>query len=132
MNMHVAPIPAEATSTAKRRNKIFTKEVLAEVELLVKQGLNKQQIAGRLGCKASSLQTVACQNRISLCHPDKRKRRPIEITMQVPLEISAPALSALHKAARAKGMPCAKLVADLLEVIATDNLYDAVLDREVA
>jgi hypothetical protein len=114
------------------KSKIFTPAVLAEVARLVAQGRTKQDIAEQLGCKQSSLTTVCSVNRISLRRPNgsRKPRKPpkVEIALQVPLPISPQAMLRLRHHATAKGINIVKLATDLLELIATDDLYDAILD----
>jgi hypothetical protein len=54
------------------------------------------------------------------------------MTAPVPLRISPAAMARLEHAASGKGVHAVKLAASLLEIIARDDLYDAVLDREIA
>jgi len=105
------------------RRAILTPQVLAGIPALVAQGLRKADIAERLGCKESTLQ-VRCSNAgISL-----RGRKRLELRTGVPLNLSHQALEGLRVRAAASGCSEARLASDLLEVIARDNLYDAVLD----
>jgi hypothetical protein len=105
------------------RRAILTQEVLAGIPALIEQGLRKCDIAERLGCKASTLQ-VQCSNAgISL-----RGRKRLEFRVGVPLSLSSEALASLRVRAAADGCSEAQLASDLLEMIACDNLYEAVLD----
>ena len=49
-----------------------------------------------------------------------------------PLPLGVDALRSLREAARLMGRPTARLASDLLEKIASDSLYMAVLDEEPA
>src|SRR6478752_2734925 len=93
------------------RTAILTREVLAGIPALVAQGLRKADIAERLGCKESTLQ-VRCSN----------ARAGDQLTL------SHEAMAGLRARAAALGCTEAQLASDLLEVIARDDLYDAVLD----
>ena len=119
------------------RKKIFTDEALAAVVVLIAQGLSKKEIAAQLGCKPGSLQTICCKRGISLRSPsDPRKPKnpkpppQFQMILQVPLPISDHAMTRLRERAAAKGVTAPKLAATLLELIAIDDLYDAVLDVE--
>ena len=105
------------------RRAILTPQVLAGIPALVAQGLRKADIAERLGCKESTLQ-VRCSNAgISL-----RGRKRLELRAGDQLTLSQEAMAGLRARAAAIGCSEAQLASDLLEVIARDDLYDAVLD----
>jgi hypothetical protein len=106
-----------------RRPPILTAEVLAGIPALIEQGLRRADIAERLGCKLSTLQ-VRCSNAgISL-----RGRKGLELCTGTPLLLSREAMASLRARAAANGCSEAQLASALLEIIARDNLYDAVLD----
>jgi transposase-like protein len=131
------------------RLRILTKEVLASIPALVQQGLNTEAIAARLGCTASTLKVRCSQNHISLRVPKEVKVVPMVPLVPAPnppkppkqkrcfafavpttLQLSKVAMSRLRQRAEATGMTEAALVTNLLEVIAQDDLFDAVLDTE--
>ena len=127
----------------KMRQVILTKPVLASIPTLVEQGLNTQAIAARLGCKVSTLKVRCSQAQISLRVPKEVKVVPLAPAPKPPeqkqsyafavpttLQLSRVAMSRLRQRAEATGMTEAALVTKLLEVIAQDDLYDAVLDSE--
>jgi hypothetical protein len=103
---------------------ILTREVLAGIPALVEQGLRKGDIAERLGCKESTLQVRCCNAGISLRGAPKR----LKLRDGVPLTLSGKAMASLLVRAVADGCSEAQLASDLLEIIALDKLYDAVLD----
>ena len=105
------------------RTAILTREVLAGVPALVEQGLRKGDIAERLGCKESTL-VVRC----SIAGISLRGRKKLELRVGVPLMLSLEAIASLSVRAAADGCSKAQLASDLLETIARDKLYDAVLD----
>jgi transcriptional regulator with XRE-family HTH domain len=107
------------------RKKIFTDEVLAQIPELVGQGLSRAEIAERLGCKRSSLQTVCSINGISLWHRDRRRVWDGPLT----LALKPQTLARLQKRAEASGISEAKLASRLLDLIVKEDLYDAVLDE---
>lgn len=105
------------------RHVVLTQQVLAGIPALVAQGLRKADIAKRLGCKEDTLQVRCSMAGISL---SGRKLR-----VNNPLKLSYEATAALKARAASAGCSEMELASDLLEVIARDNLYDAVLDYTV-
>ena len=126
------------------RLRILTKEVLTSIPVLVHQGMDAEAIAARLGCKVSTLKVRCSQAQISLRVPQEVKVVPLVPATKPPkppkqkrcfafavpttLQLSKVAMSRLRQRAEATGMTEAELVTALLEVIAQDDLYDAVLD----
>src|SRR5262245_47846703 len=105
------------------RRAILTPQILASIPALIAQGLRRADIAARLGCKESTLQ-VRCSNAgISL-----RGRKRLELRAGNQLALSHEAEARLRARAAAMGCSEAQLASDLLEVIARDDLHDAVLD----
>ena len=128
-----------------RRRFILTKHVMAGIPVLVQQGMAAEVIAARLGCTVGTLRVRCCHAGISLRVP--KEARVLSLVSLVPaspkppqpkrcfafaepttLELSKVAMSRLRQRAEATGMTEAELVTKLLEVIAQDDLYDAVLD----
>ena len=126
---------------------ILTKAVLASIPALVEQGLNKEAIAARLGCKVATLKVRCSQGQISLRVPKEvkvvplvplvpvlspakppKQKRSYAFALPTTLQLSRVAMSRLRQHAEAIGVNEAQLASDLLEVIARDDLYDAVLD----
>ena len=134
------------------RPSILTKDVMAGIPVLVQQGLNAEAIAARLGCTAGTLKVRCSQAQISLRVPKEvkvvplvplacqRPRRPnrhkqkrcFAFAVPTTLQLSRVAMSRLRQRAEATGMTEAALVTNLLEVIAQDDLFDAVLDTAKA
>ncbi len=126
------------------RLRILTKEVLSGIPVLVQQGMNAEAIAAHLGCKVSTLKVRCSQAQISLRVPQEVKVVPLVPAAKPPkppkqkrcfafavpttLQLSKVAMSRLRQRAEAIGVNEAKLVTNLLEVIAQDDLFDAVLD----
>ena len=149
-------IDAEAMNSIpekrKRRPVILTEAVLASIPMLVEQGLNTQAIAARLGCTVGTLKVRCSQARISLRVPKELKVVPLvplvpvlspvkppeppkqkqsyAFALPTTLKLSRVAMSRLRQRAEAIGVNEAQLASDLLEVIAQDDLYDAVLDNK--
>ena len=102
------------------RRAILTPRVLAGIPALVAQGLRKADIARQLGCKEGTLQVRCSGAGISL--------RVRKLRVGNPLKLSYEATAGLRARAASTGCSEMQLASDLLEVIARDNLYDAVLD----
>ena len=100
----------------------ITDEAYAGIPALLEQGMTKAEIAGVLGVKPGSLAVCCSRRGISL-----RKGGPRKLV----LPLSDDLLKSLRKAARSFGKgSMERLVSDLLEKIASDDLYKAVLDEE--
>ncbi len=142
-------INAEATTSVTEKKQqqrcIFTKDIVAGIPVLVQQGLNAEAIAARLGCTVGTLRVRCSQARISLRIPKEVKVVPLVAASKPPmqkrfygfalpttLQLSRVAMSRLRQHAEAIGVTEARLASDLLEVIARDDLYDAVLDAAKA
>jgi hypothetical protein len=103
----------------------LTDEIFALIPGLIEQGLSKAEIAARYEVTPATLQVLCCKRGISL----RRGGRRIKLALPgIPLSLSDKALLALRSAARARGKDEARLASELLETIATDDLYTAVLD----
>ena len=122
---------------------------MAGIPVLVQQGLNTEAIAARLGCTAGTLKVRCSQAQISLRVPKEVKVVPLVTLVPAPtppkppqskrcfafampttLQLSRVAMSRLRQRREQTGMTEAELVTTLIEVIAQDDLYDAVLDTE--
>ena len=130
------------------RPSILTKDVMAGIPVLVQQGLTAEAIAARLGCTVGTLKVRCSQAQISLRVPKEAKvvplvslvpaspaeppqsKRCFAFAVPTTLQLSRVAMSRLRQRAEATGMTEAALVTNLLEVIAQDDLFDAVLDTE--
>ena len=145
-------INAEAVNSVTERKpggrpSILTKDVMAGIPVLVQQGLNAEAIAARLGCTVGTLKVRCSQAQISLRFPKEVKVVPLVPLAPVPttpkssqskrcfafavpttLQLSRVAMSRLRQRANAMGVTEAALVTTLLEMIAQDDLFDAVLD----
>ena len=126
------------------RLRILTKEVLSGIPVLVQQGMDAEAIAARLGCKVSTLKVRCSQAQISLRVPQEvkvvplvpapkppkppKQKRCFAFAVPTTLQLSKVAMSRLRQRAEAIGVDEAELVTKLLEVIAQDDLFDAVLD----
>ena len=137
------------TEKKERRRSILTKDVMAGIPVLVQQGLNTEAIAARLGCNVGTLKVRCSQAGISLRVPKEvkvvplvplvpapqppkppKQKRSYAFALPTALQLSRVAMSRLRQHAEAIGVNEAQLASDLLEVIAQDDLYDAVLDNK--
>jgi hypothetical protein len=132
------------TEKRRRRRSNLTKHLMAGVPVLVQQGLDAEAIAARLGCTVGTLRVRCSQAQISLRVPKEVKVVPLVPLVPVPkppeqkrsyafavpttLQLSRVAMSRLRQRANAMGVTEAALVTTLLEMIAQDDLFDAVLD----
>jgi transcriptional regulator with XRE-family HTH domain len=91
----------------------------ALIRVLIEQGLSDLEIADRVGCTVGTLRVRCSQLKISL-------RRPGKVVLPQAI------LDQLIQRAKLMGVSTTSLAADLLEEIARDDLYDAVLDRDDA
>ena len=114
---------------------------MAGIPVLVQQGLNAEAIAARLGCTVGTLRVRWSQAQISLRVPKEvkvvpllpapkppKQKRSFGFAWPATLQLSRVAMSGLRQHAEAVDVSEAQLARDLLEVIARDDLYDAVLD----
>jgi hypothetical protein len=85
-------------------------------------------IAEKLGCNIGTLKVRCCQARISLRPPGSRRGRPK--TDERTVRLSPDAFALLQRRAVSSGKTAAALAQDLIETIARDDLYDAVLDAD--
>jgi hypothetical protein len=109
--------------------KILTKEVLATIPAMVAQGLKTPEIAVLLGCKTSTLKVRCSQEKISLRNGERTSRRP---NVRLSLILTEEAMGYFQRAARAAQLSRVDLVTKLLEIIAVDDLINAVIDPDNA
>src|SRR4029079_849435 len=93
----------------------FTPHVLEQIPKLVSDGKSASEIAGQIGCSVDSLRVRCSQLGVTL--------RGNGLTVR----LSRTALDGLRQQAMAEDMSEAGLASALLEVIARDGLYKAVL-----
>ena len=134
-----------------RRGSILTKDVMAGIPVLVQQGWTAEAIAARIGCTVGTLRVRCCHAGISLRVPKELKvvplvpmvpaseapkqpkqKRSYAFAVPTTLQLNKVTMSQLRQRAEAIGVTEAELVTKLLEVIAQDDLYDAVLDTAKA
>jgi hypothetical protein len=113
--------------------------MFARIPALLLKGATKDEIAAMYGVTLGTLAVMCCRRGISLRKdgplPERTKppKRTNLTLPDEPLPLSDAVLKSLHEAARAMGKDStARLIGDLLEKIASDGLYKAVLDEEAA
>jgi len=109
--------------------------VMAGFAVLVLVGLFAVAFATHIGCKVGSLLVRCSQAQISLRVPKEVKMvplvpspKPLKLKKSTTLRLSQTAISRLRRYAEAIGVNEDQLARDLLEAIAQDDLYEAVLD----
>ena len=113
--------------------------MFARIPALLLEGMTKAEIAAMYGVTPGTLVVLCSQRGISLRRGGtlpQRTKQPKRTNLTLPdepLPLSDGVLKSLSEAARAMGKDSrARLVSDLLEKIASDGLYKAVLDEEAA
>ena len=104
----------------------ITDEMYASIPSLLKKGFSADDIAEMYGVRNGSLRVLCCKRRISLRIP--KNVAPAE-PLRLPLSHSTQ--RSLRETARALGRTSSQLARDLLDRIASDDLYKAVLDETV-
>ena len=121
------------TAAAMNRSRI-TDDMFARIPALLLEGMTKGEIAAMYGVTPGTLVVRCSQRGISLRGGGSTPNRttlPQRTNLTLPL--SDDVLKSLREAARSMGKDStARLVSDLLEKIASDGLYKAVLDEEAA
>ena len=108
----------------------ITDDMFARIPALLLEGTTKADIAAMYGVTLGTL-TVLCSRRgISLRRGGSLPRRTNLALPDQPLLLSNNVLKSLRETTRAMGKDStAQLVSDVLEKIASDGLYKAVLDE---
>jgi hypothetical protein len=124
---------------------IFTPAVIEQIRRLVRDGACAPEISQRIGCTVNSLRVTCSKLGISLRQQGRRlpqsdqavgTRAPAsaaptqpqaQVSLQVMMEQSL--MNEFQRSAAARGLSSATLAKALLEVIAQDSLYDALLDE---
>ena len=119
------------------KQKKFTAAVLEQIPTLIERGISVGEIADRIGCTRGSLRVVCSKAKISLRRTDGDKLRLLSDSGRphhaaIPFKLPEMAMGKLRREAGKRGLAVATLASMLLEVIAQDNLYDAVLDEREA
>jgi hypothetical protein len=115
------------------RTSRITDDMFARIPALLLEGTTKAEIAAMYGVTVGTLVVLCSQRGISLRKGGSLPKRTNLALSDEPLPLSDGVLKSLREATRAMGKDStARLVSDLLEKIASDGLYKAVLDEEFA
>jgi hypothetical protein len=115
------------------RTSRITGDMFARIPALLLEGTTKAEIAAMYGVTLGTLVVLCSRRGISLSKDGSRPKRTKLTLPDGPLPLSDGVLKSLREATRAIGKDStARLVSDLLEKIASDGLYKAVLDEEAA
>ena len=108
------------------RPRILTQHMFTKViPQMLQEGLRVEEIAERLGCTVGTLKVRCSQEGVSLRAGGSHERYNI-------VRLDRPTMLLLQERAAATGKSRATIARELLETIARDNLYDAVLDQPKA
>ncbi len=111
----------------------ITEEMYAAITTLMAEGKSKHEIAAMCGVTPNTLQVMCHRRGISLRKGGPLPKRTNLTLPDQPLPLSDTVVKSLREATRSMGKDStARLVSDLLEKIARDDLYKAVLDEEDA
>ena len=115
------------------RTSRITDDMFARIPALLHEGMTKDEIAAMYGVTRGTLAVRCSQRGISLRKGGALPKRTNLTLPDEPLPLSDGVLKSLRKATRTMGKEStARLVSDLLEKIASDGLYKALLDEEAA
>lgn len=103
------------------RQAVFTDEVLAAIPMWVSFGASRKEIADALGTTVGSLEQTCIRWGISLSGG-------LIANLALQRGLSSDRWLRLRREATERGVPIAQLVVDLMDKIAADDLFDAVLD----
>ncbi len=123
--------PVMKNGNMRKSTRIFSPSVFSQIANFVNHGLSATEIADKIGCKLGTLRVRCSQHGISLRRfPGHRTRARHEPRVQLNLQLSTRIVISLQQQARKEGKTVTKYVALLLEAIARDELYDAVIDQD--
>jgi hypothetical protein len=106
----------------------FTLERLSQIPFLLEQGFTPEQIATEFGSTIGSLRVRCSQNGIPLRRKGRIDRLSAAMNKYQTLQVSEQALASLERVAGEYGVSITELAVRLLQIIAADDLFSAVLD----
>ena len=114
----------------RRRKSIFTDEIYAQIKIWVEvENWDRHEIAARLGVKVATLNVMCSRRRVPLV-----KKIPPELKGQrqtLPkTDVDAVAYDALYEQATKLKLRPRSYLRMLIETIAQDNMWDAILDLD--
>ena len=122
------------------RAKKIPAAALEQIPALLDQGLSAVDIANAFGCTVGTLRVKCSHTGISLRRKHAKTARYLQTTptpsmpsaaavSRLALQLPAMTMEQLEQGAKAKGVPASTLASMLLETIAREGLYEAVLDE---
>jgi hypothetical protein len=110
----------------QKKTQLITPSVVSMIRPWRDEGLSPAEIAQKIGCTVGSLRVRCSQLKISLRRG--ASKREVEARDPLLVMVSPSTIGHLQNRAALKGLSHARLAATLLDRIAQDDLYDAVLD----
>jgi hypothetical protein len=121
-------------SLKRMRRKKFTPAVIEQIPNLVREGRSSAQIAEQIGCSVGSLRVQCSKLGISLRYPPRKKLTTISQNghqlRRLAVLLSPSTVDKLKRHGALAHISHSQLVGELIEAIARDNLFRAVLDRD--
>jgi len=108
------------------RRKIFTKANLIKMRTMAEQGYGAAHIAHEIKSTPGSVRVMCSNMKIKLRHTRGSSWIP---RRWITFRVSETTFLQLDRYARQREMPVQTLVAQILEIMTKDNLFDAVLDE---
>ena len=108
------------------RRKIFTKANLIKIRTMAEQGYGAAHIAHEIRSTPGSVRVMCSSMKIKLRHSRGSNWIP---RRWITFKVSEETFLELDRYAKQKGIPVQTLTAQLLEIMAKENLFDAVLDE---
>lgn len=118
---------------SQRPRKLFTDDVLDKIPLWVLDGKSREWIRLEIGCTLNSLVATCSKHRISLDRKSVLARALLPQSANHKLPLSRVRLATLQvylARANAMGIELSEYITIILERIATDSLFDAILDSD--
>ncbi len=104
---------------------MFTADTYAAIMQYVDDGLKPAEIALKVGCTLGTLRVRCSQRGISLRPRRGAAGQHVRATVRLPSHV----MVLLDAHAKSKGMYTHQLMSALIVLVATDNLYDAIIDH---
>ena len=112
------------------RRKIFTKANLIKIRTMAEQGYGAAHIAHEIRSTPGSVRVMCSNMKIKLRHTRGSKGgSSCSVRRWITFKVSEETFLELDRYAKQKGIPVQTLTAQLLEIMAKENLFDAVLDE---
>ena len=108
------------------RRKIFTKANLIKLRTMAEQGYGAAHIAHEIRSTPGSVRVMCSNMKIKLRHSRGSSWIP---RRWITFKVSEETFLELERYAKQKEVPVQTLTAQLLEIMAKENLFDAVLDE---